>query len=72
MIGLEPTKGRHCPTGGAVEQAALGGPPELRSLEAIHLASALAVAEVLTSFVVYDKKLQAAASASVLPVGAPE
>lgn len=41
----------------------------LRSLDAIHLASALALREDLTAFVVYDRRLaQAATDAGVSPV----
>lgn len=54
-----------------VEQAALVSPPLLRSLEAIHLASALSVSEDVTSFVVYDTRLGAAAAGAGLAVAAP-
>jgi uncharacterized protein len=49
-------------TGDLVESAALTGPVELRSLDVIHLASASAVAEGITAFVVYDVRLTSAAS----------
>jgi predicted nucleic acid-binding protein len=46
--------------------------PDLRSLEAIHLATAQAVfGAALTSFVTYDKRLRCAAEALRLPVVAP-
>ena len=46
--------------------------PDLRSLEAIHLATAHAVfGAALTSFVTYDKRLRCAAEALRLPVVAP-
>ena len=54
-----------------VEQAALVSPPLLRSLDAIHLASALSVGEDLTSFVVYDTRLGAAAAGAGLAIAAP-
>jgi uncharacterized protein len=45
--------------------------PLLRSLDAIHLATAAMVGPALTSFVTYDKRLAAAATAAGLPVAAP-
>ncbi len=45
--------------------------PLLRSLDAIHLASALAVREVLTDFVAYDRRLLLAAGRAGLPVLSP-
>lgn len=51
-------------------QAAVIGPPELRSLYAIHLATALAVPE-LEGMVVYDRRLARAAQAAGLRVWAP-
>jgi uncharacterized protein len=58
-------------TGDLVESAALAGPPELRSLDAIHLASASAVAQSITAFVVYDVRLASAAGELGLPVASP-
>jgi uncharacterized protein len=58
-------------SGDLVESAALTGPAELRSLDAIHLASASAVAEGITAFVVYDVRLASAASELGLPVASP-
>lgn len=46
-------------------------PQSLRSLDAIHLASALALGGRLTAFVCYDERLNAAASALKLPVMTP-
>jgi len=46
-------------------------PQSLRSLDAIHLASALALGGRLTAFVGYDDRLNAAAQALNLPVVAP-
>ena len=49
------------------------GPPAVRSLDAIHLATALRLHDQgrLTSFVTYDKRLADAASAAGLTVEAP-
>ncbi|HEY7839520.1 MAG TPA: type II toxin-antitoxin system VapC family toxin [Terriglobales bacterium] len=46
------------------------GPPELRSLDAIHLATALSV-PALEGMVVYDRRLARAAQAAGLRVWAP-
>ncbi len=46
-------------------------PPTLRSLDAIHLATALTIREELEAFVAYDIRLLEAASALGLPVAAP-
>lgn len=52
-----------------VEQAAHVGAPSLRSLDALHLASALSLAADLTSFVAYDHRLlSAAAEAGLEPL----
>jgi uncharacterized protein len=51
--------------------AASVGPPTLRSLDAVHLASALAVGEELDSLVTYDLRLADAAQAAGLTVVAP-
>ena len=53
------------------ESAAPIGPSTLRSLDAIHLASALAVGAELGEFVTYDARLADAARAAGLPVVAP-
>jgi uncharacterized protein len=46
-------------------------PPALRTLDAIHLASALTIAADVGVFVAYDERLLAAAAAHGLPVAAP-
>jgi uncharacterized protein len=46
-------------------------PPELRTLDAIHLATALAVREDLAGIVTYDRRLAAAAERLDLEVFAP-
>ncbi len=43
-------------------------PPELRSLDAIHLATALSIADDLDGFVTYDRQLGRAATAAGLAV----
>jgi uncharacterized protein len=58
-------------SGDVVERAAVVGPPELRSLDAINLASAMVVSQLVTSFVVYDARLGAAAEDAGLKVVAP-
>jgi len=55
----------------AIERVAIGLDSRLRSLDAIHLASALAVGEGLLAFVCYDVRLTTAAKRSKLPVVAP-
>lgn len=47
------------------------GPPTLRTLDAIHLATALALATDLSAFVTYDDRLAAAARELGLPVVRP-
>lgn len=54
-----------------VELALAADPPQLRSLDAVHLASALAIADSLVSFVAYDARLLDAAAAAGLSVVAP-
>lgn len=54
-----------------VERLAVGLDPELRSLDAIHLASALAAGDVLEGFVCYDVRLGEAAAREGLAVLAP-
>lgn len=46
-------------------------PPSLRSLDAIHLASAMFLRSRLTAFVGYDERLNAAVRAAGLPVATP-
>jgi uncharacterized protein len=45
--------------------------PRLRSLDAIHLVSAMRVATGMSAFVTYDKRLAAAAKETGLPVAVP-
>lgn len=52
-------------------RAADVGPPTLRALDAIHLASALAIGDEVTEFVTYDARLADAARAAGLHVIAP-
>ncbi len=54
------------------DDAAQFEPPELRSLDALHLASALRLGQALTAFVAYDLRLTDAARAHGLPVNSPE
>jgi predicted nucleic acid-binding protein len=54
-----------------LDTAAALPPVSLRSLDAIHLASALSVRRQLTAFVAYDKRLLAAAERVGLPVASP-
>jgi uncharacterized protein len=54
-----------------VEQASLVGPPELRSLAAIHLSSVLSVKDDVIAFVVYDSRLRSAAVAAGVAVANP-
>lgn len=54
-----------------VEQAATMVPHELRSLDAIHLASALSLKADLTDFVAYDARLCSAAAGAGLSVVTP-
>lgn len=54
-----------------VEAAGRLGPPELRSLDAIHLASALSIRDDLEVFITYDRRLAAAAERAQLPIAAP-
>ena len=56
---------------GLVEQASMVGPAALRTLDAIHLASALSVREDLVACVVYDARLRSAAMDAGLEVVAP-
>ena len=54
-----------------VEQAAAIAPRELRSLDAIHLASALSLKPDLTGFLAYDARLCSAAARAGLLVVSP-
>lgn len=52
-------------------QAATVSPPALRTLDAIHLATALRLVDVIDAFVTYDDRLAEAARAVGLPVVRP-
>jgi uncharacterized protein len=54
-----------------VKRSATLDPPGLRTLDAIHLASALSISTGLDAFVAYDERLLSAASASGLNVASP-
>ncbi len=54
-----------------LSKAASVRPPTLRAVDAIHLASALAIRRELTAFVAYDKRLLAAARDAGLPTVSP-
>jgi predicted nucleic acid-binding protein len=54
-----------------LDTAATLAPPGLRSVDAIHLASALALRGDLTAFVAYDQRLLAAAGDLGLPTVSP-
>ncbi len=57
--------------GAVIAEAADVGETTLRSLDAIHLASALSIRSDLSAFVVYDHRLSEAASAAGLQPLAP-
>jgi len=54
-----------------LDTAAAIDPPELRSLDAVHLATALGIGESLGGFVTYDSRLGEAADRAGLPVLIP-
>ena len=54
-----------------LEVAADLEPPSLRSLDAVHLATALSLGSALDAFVVYDERLALAATDAGLPVVTP-
>lgn len=58
-------------TSDVVVAAATIGTPQLRTLDALHLASAVTVRSELEAFVTYDKRLAEAAALVGLPVSAP-
>jgi predicted nucleic acid-binding protein len=58
-------------TSNVVEGAAVVGPVELRTLDAIHVASALAVGDSITWFVAYDQRLLSSAVDNGLQVASP-
>jgi predicted nucleic acid-binding protein len=55
-----------------VRLASVLGPPSMRTLDAIHLATALTVSEQLDAFVAYDKQLIEAAETAGLTVISPQ
>jgi len=57
---------------GLMEEAGDVGTAALRSLDAIHLASALSIREALTAFVAYDYRLVAAAKTAGLAAESPD
>ena len=56
---------------GVFEMAARVGPAELRSLDALHLASAMELGSDLQGLVTYDKRLAAGALLNAIPVISP-
>jgi uncharacterized protein len=58
--------------GSLLDQAASLGPTTLRSLDALHLATALSVRDELAAFVSYDRRLANAAKAHGLNVIWPQ
>jgi uncharacterized protein len=56
---------------GILEEAATIAPVELRTLDAIHLATALTVRDDLAALVAYDVRLIQAAEAAGLPAASP-
>jgi predicted nucleic acid-binding protein len=53
------------------DEAGIMSPPELRSLDAIHLASARTLGRKLEALVTYDQRLAGAAAWHGLPVVSP-
>ena len=58
-------------TGWHTDIAEYIGPPELRTLDALHLAAAFAMSDVLSAVVTYDKRLRDAAVLADLRVVTP-
>ncbi len=58
-------------TSGLLRRAAQLDPPALRTLDAIHVASALVVRDQITAIVTYDTRMASAAEAQGLTVVAP-
>lgn len=58
-------------SGWLIDVAETVGPPVLRTLDALHLAAAFGMNDVLTAFVTYDKRLRDAAIGTGMPVMAP-
>ena len=57
--------------GGIIQAAAELDPPNLRTLDAIHLATALSVGDDLTRLISYDDRLIRAAAAAGIQVASP-
>jgi predicted nucleic acid-binding protein len=57
--------------GATLDLASRLDPPDLRSLDAIHLATALSIADDLDAFYTYDHRLADAAASAGLAVAAP-
>jgi predicted nucleic acid-binding protein len=53
-------------SGSVIDEASGLADPQLRSLDALHLSSALSIGLVLTAFIAYDRRLAAAADAAGL------
>ena len=64
-IELIPLSGR------VIDEAGDVAGPSLRSLDALHLASALSIATDLSAFIAYDRRLATAAEAAGLPTIRP-
>jgi hypothetical protein len=54
-----------------LDQAATMEQPHLRTLDAIHLSTAVSLRDALSAFITYDKRLAAAAEECGIPVTAP-
>lgn len=54
-----------------ISTAAFLDPPALRTLDALHVATALSLGDELTAVVTYDTRMQEAAAALGMPVAAP-
>jgi uncharacterized protein len=59
------------PTSVLLAEAAEVGEPQLRTLDALHLASALSIRSELSAFVAYDRRLAAAAADAGLEPARP-
>ena len=61
----------HALTDAVIAAAARLDPPSLRTLDALHLSTALELRNAITGFVTYDARLAEAATVAGLPVAAP-
>ncbi|HYS40142.1 MAG TPA: type II toxin-antitoxin system VapC family toxin [Pseudonocardiaceae bacterium] len=59
------------PVGPTIQKASRLTHPHLRSLDALHLATAASLGKALTEFITYDRKLGKCAQEAGLPVLAP-